>query len=181
MNGSKIALWLAGAALTLLAAGRWMPAQAGEDATITRALSVWVAQGSTFKTGAQEATFVGSLAGPIFVDTEKGLVESGRMICPTIVEIGLDDGKQQARGRCTITARDGALLFAEISCAGVFMVGCKGDIKFTGGTERFDKITGGGKALIRSDVVRFVPVGEHVAAGDGTGILVLTGIHYKMP
>ncbi len=180
MRASTTGLWCGGLALLIAAAGPCNSAAAGDEGTV-KAFAAWTARGATFQTGVHEATFVGSLAGPIFVETDKGMVNSGRLSCPAIVDIGLDDGKERGEGRCTITARDGAQIYAEITCTGVFMIGCHGDLKLTGGTERFAGITGTGKAMIRSDLQRFVPVSEGAAAQDGTGSLILTGLHYKIP
>jgi hypothetical protein len=98
-----------------------------------------------------------------------------------MMEIGLEDGKEKGQGRCTFTAKDGAHIFSQITCAGVFMIGCHGDITFTGGTDRFAGITGGGKITIRAELQRFVAIADQAAAHEGTGILAVTDMHYKLP
>src|SRR5215472_9746572 len=84
-------------------AGSCGHALAGEEATV-KAFAAWIGDGRTFQTGLKEATFIGDFAGPMFVETEQGIIKAGRLLCPAIVEIGLDDGKQRAEGRCMITA-----------------------------------------------------------------------------
>src|SRR5215469_3363763 len=147
-------------------------AVAGEEATV-KAFAAWIGDGRTFQTGVKEATFIGDLAGPMFVETEKGIVKVGRLLCPAIVEIGLDDGKQRGEGRCTVTAPDGARIYAEISCAGVYMVGCNGELKLTGGTGRFSGVSGGGKVTIRSDLRLIGASSEGSVKEDASGSLIL--------
>jgi len=155
-------------------------AVAGEEATV-KAFAAWIGNGRTFQTGVKEATFIGDFAGPMFVETEQGIVKAGRLLCPAIVEIGLDDGKQRGDGRCTITASDGARIYAEITCTGVHMVGCDGELKITGGTDRFAGITGGGKVTIRSDLRQIGSSLEGSAKEEGSGSLSLPELHYKIP
>jgi hypothetical protein len=167
-------------AMLAVLAGSYGPAAAGEEATV-KAFAAWIGDGRTFQTGPKEATFIGDLAGPMFVETEQGIIKTGRLLCPAIVEIGLDDGKQRGEGRCTITAPDGARVYAEISCTGVYMVGCNGELKLTGGTGRFSGITGGGKVTIRSDLRQIGAASEGSVKEDASGSLVLPEFHYKIP
>jgi hypothetical protein len=174
-------VWCAGAAATLIvAAGPSRPAAAGEEATIT-AFASWHGEGSTIQTGAEQATFVGALTGRIYVETERGPLASGSLACPAMVEIGLKDDAQHGQGRCTITARDGAQIFAEIACSGYYLLGCNGDLKLTGGTERFSGITGGGKVIIRSDERRITVKRDRSMGEEGSGILYVKELSYKLP
>ncbi|HUC65369.1 MAG TPA: hypothetical protein VMA53_08075 [Stellaceae bacterium] len=154
--------------------------QASEEATV-KIFVIWQGEGRTLQTGPHEATFVGSLSGPVYVDTENGLIRSGLMTCPAILELGLDDGKERGRGRCTITAQDGAQIYADIECTGVYMIGCDGDLKLTGGTKKFEGISGGGKVTIRPDSRQITPVPNGAAKEEGTGSLEAGELHYKLP
>jgi hypothetical protein len=176
MKALAIGLLCAGLALI----GLCPPAAAADEPSI-KAVAAWTARGVTFQTGPHAATFVGALAGPIFVETEKGLVHSAQMMCPAMVEIGLDDGKEHGQGRCTFTATDGAVVYAELNCTGVYMVGCSGTLKLIGGTDRFAGITGSGKAVIRSDLQKFVAVADKAAAAEGTGSMFISALKYTLP
>jgi hypothetical protein len=154
-------------------------AGAGEEQTIS-AFATWIGQGGTFQTGTKDLTFVGSLVGPVYVETDKGPVFSGRMACPAMVKVA-EDASQRGTGSCAITAKDGAKIFADIACTGVFMVGCEGEFTLTGGTERFAGVTGSGPVLIRSEL-RTINVVSDVASKDqATGILYLRDLRYKLP
>jgi hypothetical protein len=177
---SAMRRWCGGLAMLLLAARPSGPALADEEATV-KAFAAWQGEGRTLQTGPHEATFVGSLVGPMFVETENGILKSGRLACPAIVEIGLEDSTQRGQGRCTITAQDGARIYAEITCSGIFLIGCRGDLKLTGGTERFAGISGGGKVTIRSDLRQFTSSSDDEVETDATGSLSLLDLHYKIP
>jgi hypothetical protein len=166
-------------AMLALVAGAPHAAAAAEEETIT-AFVTWIGQGGTFQTGTKELTFIGSLVGPVYVETEKGPVFSGRMACPAMVKVG-EDASQRGTGSCVITAKDGAKIFADIGCTGVFMVGCEGEFTLTGGTERFAGVTGSGPVLIRSEL-RTINVVSDVASKDqATGILYLRDLRYRLP
>jgi hypothetical protein len=174
-----------GARIGILAAflvvlGSVTPASADEEATIT-AFSVWQAQGQAIRTGVDQATFIGALAGPLYVETEHGPLASGNILCPANVKIGLKDGSQRGGGQCTVTTRDGAKIFAEISCEGVHLIGCDGRLTLTGGTGQFAGITGGGPIVVRSDFGRITKTSGDTAAEQGRGILYLKDLRYKIP
>src|SRR5882757_8570475 len=105
-----------------------------EDPPPIAAFSAWQGRGQVFETGPNRITFVGSFSGIVFVQGGMGPVDAGYMTCPAVVDINVEDGKEQAKGRCTITAKDGARLYADLACEGVRMVGCNGEFTITGGT-----------------------------------------------
>ena len=169
-----------GLAVMVIAVGLCRPAPAAEEATV-KVFSAWQGQGDTFQTGPKEATFIGVLTGRMYVETDKGPVESGMMICPATVKIGLEDSKQTGAGGCTITTKDGAQIYAEVACTGVYLVGCTGEFKLTGGTGRFEGISGGGKVIIRSSFQKITTVSTGVVKNEATGILYIQELHYKIP
>jgi hypothetical protein len=156
-------------------------ASAGEDATIT-AFMAWQGQGRTFQTGAKDAEFVGAIVGRIYTETDKGPIASGLMECPAMLTIGLENGRRTGSGRCMITAKDGSQIYAEVSCRGVYMVGCDGELKLTGGSGRFKGISGGGPVIIRSDQRQITAISAAGVVGEqGGGILYLRSLHYTLP
>jgi hypothetical protein len=167
-------------AMALFAVGLLQSAAAGEEATV-KVFVAWQGQGHTFQSGPKQATFVGALAGPLYTDTEKGPVHTGTMVCPTMVTIGGEDASQSGIGRCTLTDSNGAEIYAEFTCTGIFLVGCGGDLKLTGGSKQFEGISGGGHVTIRSDTRQFTVITAGVAKGEGTGILFVQELHYKLP
>src|SRR5262245_13829312 len=123
-------MWLRalGLSFSLLMATSLAAAPACAEESI-KAFAAWQGRGQIFETGPNRATFVGSFTGMVFVDSEKGPLDAGLMVCPAILDINLTDGTQEAKGRCTITAKDGARVYAELTCKGVHLLGCNGDFK----------------------------------------------------
>jgi len=156
------------------------PASAAEDTTV-KAFAAWQGGGQLFPTAPKEVTFVGALSGTVYVETEKGPLESGKLVCPAMVKINLEDGSQTGTGRCTITAADGAQVFGDISCTGIRLVGCDGQFTLTNGTKRFQGISGGGPVTIRSDFSQVSAVSETSAQQDARGIIFWPALHYTLP
>lgn len=170
--------WGFGAALCVILA---MGAAIAETEGTIKAFAAWQGRGQIFETGVNRATFVGSFTGMLFVETEKGPLDAGFMICPAIVDVDLSDGTQQAKGRCTITGKDGSRAYAEVSCKGVHLVGCDGEFTFTGGTDRFEGITGGGPVTIRSGLQEIAAGAGNIVQESAGGIIVWPKLTYKLP
>ena len=115
MSSSAIRMIVSTIAAVGIACGAASPARAGEDTTV-KAFAAWQGSGQLIQTGPKETTFVGSLTGTVYAETEKGPLESGSLACPAMVRISLEDGSQTGSGRCTITAKDGSRIFADVSC-----------------------------------------------------------------
>jgi hypothetical protein len=156
------------------------PASAGEDATI-KAFAAWQGNGQLFATGPKELTFVGALSGTVYVETERGPLESGRLVCPAMVRINVEDGSQIGNGRCTITAKDGAQVFADVSCTGIHLIGCDGQFTLTAGTKRFEGISGGGPVTLRSEFGEIAGISETSVRQEAGGIMFWPALHYTLP
>jgi hypothetical protein len=167
---------LALAACLMGTAAAW----ASTSETIT-AFSAWSGQGQLVQTGLKQATFVGSISGRVYVMTEKGPVDAGNMVCPAMVVIDLDDGKQTGTGHCAITGNDGAQVFLDLACTGVHLVGCDGDATFTGGTERFAGVSGGGKFVLRSSLKNLQAQTQGGVSETGNGIIYWKELKYQLP
>jgi hypothetical protein len=153
------------------------PAAAEET---VKAFAAWQARGQLFETGPSRATFVGSFTGMVFIDTEKGPLDAGYMVCPAVIDLNMEDGTQEGKGRCTITAKDGARVYAELNCKGVHLLGCKGDFKLTGGTDRFEGVTGGGPVMIRSGLHEAAMGSGNIIQESAGGIIVWPKLTYKL-
>jgi hypothetical protein len=166
-------------ALALLVAGTGV-AQADFEQTV-KAFSAWQGRGQMFQTNEHRSTFVGSFTGMIYIETEKGPLDAGFMVCPAIVDVDDRDGSQVVKGRCTIVAKDGARAFSDVDCTGVHLVGCDGKFTFTGGTDRFAGITGGGPITIRSGINEAAAGPGNIVEESASGIIVWPKLTYKLP
>lgn len=156
-----------------------VPARAQDEQSI-KAFAAWQGRGQIYETGPDRATFVGSFAGMIFVETDKGPLDAGYMICPAFLDVNVKDGTQEGKGRCTISAKDGSRAYADISCKGVHLVGCDGEFTFTGGTDRFEGLTGGGPVTIRSGIQDFAVAGGNTVQESAGGIIIWPKLTYKL-
>jgi hypothetical protein len=155
-------------------------ASAAEEATV-KAFVAWEGAGNTTQTGVDEATFIGAIAGTVYVETDKGPIDSGQLVCPVMVQVELSSGSQKGSGRCTLTAQDGMRIYGAFTCSGIHLVGCDGDFTLTGGTGRFEGITGGGRAVLRAGQRTITAVGESGITETGNGILFWQALSYKLP
>ena len=158
------------------------PTVAAEEQTVN-AFADYQGEGKVYVTGVKKGTFVGAIVGQLFVESEKGPLHAGRIVCPAMMQIDLENGKQAGSGRCTITAEDGAQVFAVWSCRGVHLVGCDGKLMLTGGTGRAAGVSGSGPLTIRTTSRGLVKKSSDKDAviSLGRGVLVLRGFNYKTP
>ncbi|MEX2298381.1 MAG: hypothetical protein WD715_13275 [Dongiaceae bacterium] len=172
-------LLLAGLAIGGLTFATGAPA-AAEDETID-AFIAWSGKGRTYEIGVDRTMFVGALVGPVYVETTEGLVPSGSASCPVMVDIETSTALQTSSGHCLIETVDGDRIYADLSCSGVFRIGCDGTITLTGGTGQFEGVTGSGNIIVRSERQSFVEEGDGVRHAEGAGIIIIEGLTYTMP
>ena len=152
----------------------------GEEATV-EALSVYQSQGKLSKTGPSSATFAGTLSGLFFVMTSEGPGRPASIVCPGSLEVDLETGAQEGKGKCTIENRDGDEVYADWTCDGYHLVGCRGDFVLTGGLGRFEGVTGGGKMTVRSDVHEMAVQSKGTVSRASQGVIWWQDLHYQVP
>ncbi len=150
---------------------------------IVNAHADYTGEGKIYRTGVNKGTFVGAIVGDLYVDSKNGPLHAGRIVCPAMMALDLENGKQAGTGRCTITAADGARIFAVWSCRGEQLVGCDGKMMLTGGTGRNAGVSGSGSLMVRttSRLLMKASSDEGAVALLGRGILVLRDFKYKEP
>jgi hypothetical protein len=79
-----------------------------------------------------------------------------------------------------ISAKDGARLCGHF-LQGVHLVGCDGEFTFTGGTDRFAGITGGGPITVRSGLHEFALTGGNMVNESAGGIIIWHELTYSLP
>jgi len=165
-----------------LAAGLSLSASAGEQQTFN-AFSAWTGKGFTVQSGPNEKTFVGSVTGRVYVETDKGPADAGEMICPVKLKVNTQNGSQEMGGSCTIAGNDGALMNIDLKCTGVYLVGCRGDSTIAGGgTGRFAGVTGGGPFTIRAARRESSSDGNSaIIDQSASGIIFWQGFKYNTP
>jgi len=134
------------------------------------AIIPWQGQGQIFPVTTNKLRFLGALEGIMYVETADGDMNEAFVRCPIVQNIDAENGTTSASGNCVIVASPEDSVFAEISCTGIAGL-CRGEFKLTGGTGRFEGISGSGDMTVRSPV--------HALAADlsdGTVLHVAAGL-----
>ena len=179
MKSIRLGPTIAAAAL-VIGLYRAPDASAVEEQTI-RAFSPFEAEGQVLTTGPNDATYIGLLSGPLYIDTDQGPVDAGSMTCPVVLHIKLKDRTERGSGQCVITGPAGNRAYLDLSCTGVPLVGCSGASTLTGGTGRFANATGGGIFVLRSSLHEFEAKADSTVAVKTSGIIFWRDLHYKIP
>ena len=110
----------------------------------------WLEGGGVIvRAGTKAAQIAGSGEGPFFVESGDGPLHAGRATCTIAAQVELDTAKQAASGACVFNAVDGATAWGSWECQGYNLVGCRGTFKLTGGSGRFEGVTGESAVLWR--------------------------------
>ena len=157
------------------------PSQVLSEEGTVEIISPWKANGKIYKVGPAQFRFVGEFGGIMYIDKGKQTLDAAILVCPTVQDINYETKTTQATGKCHIVAPEGNI-FADYSCSG--SVGaCEGEFKLTGGTDRFKKITGSSKMLVRSAIRSYVS--ENAASGqaiaEAEGIAIWPSLKYEIP
>ena len=146
-----------------------------------KALAPWEGQGQIFHIGMAEVLFVGAFHGIMYVQTGEDALDALLMLCPGTQEISLDDLTTIANGYCTFENPSGDRVFAKWYCAGE-VGACQGKMTLTGGTGKYEGITGSGEMTVRtvlSDMAANVESGSVVRSA--TGLAVWPKLVYRIP
>ena len=167
--------------IALVAISSPTAAKASEEVSV-RAMSPWQGEGRIFRTGEGQAFFVGYYSGVLFVESASGALDAAEIVCPGSADISLKDATQNAEGRCIIASRTGDRVFAKWSCAGIHLIGCKGNFILTAGTGRFQGITGNGDFVIRSFLGELAKNStDDNVQRTAIGLAVWPSLRYKIP
>ena len=145
------------------------------------AAAAWQGRGRAFDLGGGEALFLGAFGGTLFVETAQGDLHAARLLCPGTLEAKAGSDTHTSQGRCIITARTGDREFAQWSCTGSVGAGCKGTFRLTGGTGRFQGITGEGDLVLRLALSEFVALSKQESEHEMVGLAAWPALKYRIP
>jgi hypothetical protein len=126
------------AALTVAAT----PALAEDEAQVFNAFAIAVANGTIVRSAEKQATIAGTVAGPMFVETDEGPIEAGRVTCSVMVKVDQGSRRVTGGGACSFVADDAAAAWGEWECTGYLLLGCRGKLTLNGGSGRFAGVSG---------------------------------------
>jgi len=143
--------------------------------------AAWQTQGQVSQTPEDETTFAGEMKGRIYLEMESGPVASGAMQCRISMKINSKDASQYGIGDCAITTNDGAIAYADLTCAGVPMRGCDGTLTFTRGTARLEGISGSGTVTFLNSAGDEKPTTAPTATKTARGSMYFSELRYHIP
>lgn len=158
------------------------PALVGAEEVALNALAAWHGEGRIFRTSKDQGIFWGALTGVLFVQSGDGALHAARLVCPATLDVDLTTGRQAGEGRCIITAASGDRVLARWNCAGVHSAGCRGRFTLTGGTGRFQGVTGESEFVVQSALVGIAASrDENTAAEGAVGLAVWPSLRLRLP
>lgn len=151
-----------------------------EQGTV-QAMAPWQGSGQVFAVAPEKLMILGSYSGILYLQDKEGILDTALMLCPVVQNLDIKAKKGEASGHCTFTDADDDEVYSEWRCAGV-PGACEGDFTITGGTGKFEGITGGGKLLVRAALVETaasLESGSMVRAA--TGLAIWPDLKYEIP
>lgn len=124
-------------------------ALAQDEPQLFNAFAIAVANGTIVRSAEKQVTIVGTVMGPMFIETEEGPVDAGRVTCSAMVRVDQTTARQVGTGACSFIADDGATAWGDWECAGYSLVGCRGKLTINGGSGRLAGVTGEGEMVWR--------------------------------
>jgi hypothetical protein len=144
------------------------------ETSVISAVISWQGQGQLFPVGVSAHRFLGAIEGIMYVETAEGVMNEAFVRCPIVQDIDSANRSTSLSGNCVIAVSTEDTVFAELTCEGVAGL-CNGQFNITGGTGRFEGVSGSGRMTVRSPI--------HALAADlsdGTIIHAAAGI-LQMP
>jgi hypothetical protein len=121
----------------------------------------WTYDGKVYPVGQDRMILSGNLPGVIFNDAGKGFLHNARLDCQIFWDI--NKGKSNANGSCIATDADGDKALSLWTCVGTLPT-CDGELKFDGGTGKYNGITGNSK--FKATVIGQTQAGFSIISGE---------------
>jgi hypothetical protein len=147
-------------------------ALAQDEPQVFNAFAVAVASGTIIKSGEKQVMVIGTLKGPMFVETDEGPVDAGSVVCGASIRFDTGTAHHIGSGACTFSAQDGATAWGEWKCTGYELIGCRGTLRLTGGTGRLAGVGGEGSMVWRPSAHDFKKQLDGTVLQNSTGVLI---------
>jgi hypothetical protein len=137
----------------------------------------WEAHAKVYDVGPKTLMFVGQVEGTLYAEAaSKGIFDAAVTICPMLYEIDVESGNTRSEGRCAVYPKgEEGVIYATYSCHGE-IGSCAGRLVLTGGTGKFEGISGSGPMASRTgagDLAIKLGVGGGIT--DAEGLMTLSG------
>ena len=151
------------------------PALAQDEAQVFNSFAVATANGTIVRAAAKQVMVVGTVRGPLFIETNEGPVPAGNVVCSASLRIDQGNRHQTGSGACTFTADDGAAAWGEWECAGYALVGCRGKLTLNGGAGRFQGVSGEGAMTWRPNAHELETQLDGTTLQNTSGVVIWRG------
>ncbi len=152
-----------------------------EEGTV-KILAPWESEGQVFLVAPDKMLFQGAADGIMYIEDGEGALDAVTFTCPGTNTIDVEKKTTEASGHCIITGgSEGDAVFAKYECKGK-PGGCKGKFTITGGTGKYEGITGSGDMLVRTALVGLIADLESGSiVREAAGLAVWPNLKYKIP
>ena len=175
MKSNRLRLSLLTGLLVAVVSG---PALAAEKSI--KVIMTWSGEGTIHSISTDRMLFMGEFEGIMYAETAEGELDAAFASCPANQYINIKSKKTEASGYCNIAVSGEDTVFAEWTCEGE-LGACKGKFTLTGGTGKFEGVTGSSDLTIRSvisSVVAGMSSGSVVRST--AGLAILPKLTYKL-
>ncbi len=166
--------------LVALAVLVWTTGAAAETTSAKAAMS-WNGHGRVLQINTDEMELLGVAEGILYYESSEGELDQAFIECTFVQRLRIKSGEASARGNCLIVQSGEDNVFAEHRCDGRAGA-CEGRFTLTGGTGRFEGISGGSPLIIRSSLHQLIDPGadmEEVVIRNG--VLLLPDLQFSLP
>lgn len=145
------------------------------------AMMPWDGEGRVFDIGPDLVLFQGAFEGILYVETAQGDLDAAFALCPGSQRLDTAAKTTNASGHCMITGSGGDTVYAQWRCKGELGV-CRGRFELTGGTGRFEGISGASELQVRSVLSALVlGMGSGSTVRAASGLAILPKLTYSIP
>ena len=153
---------------------------AAEKGTVS-IMSPWAGSGEVYQVAPDKLMVLSRYTGIMYIKDGEGSLDTAVMLCPGVDEIHVETKKTKGHGHCIISDGEDSLVFSEWTCVGT-LDGCEGNFKLTGGTGKFEGISGGGKMKVRTALIEAaLDLSSGSVIKDAAGLAVWPELKYKIP
>jgi hypothetical protein len=158
--------------------GLVIPAHAAEETV--EIVGPWKSSGRIFLIGPDKMKFMGTLEGVMYIQGAEGAFDAAGFKCPATITLDTKKGTTEIKGNFIITGKTGDLVFADLNSAGIIGAS-KGTFTITGGTGKFDGISGSGDIFIRTALGTMAVGLESGAYLEALGLAMWPGLKITVP
>lgn len=148
---------------------------------VVQALAPSQGSGQVFPVGPTKLMILASFSGILYVRGQDGFLDALPMLCPAVQVLDTTLKRGEATGHCIFTGPGDDVIYSDWTCAGV-PGACEGEFTLTGGTGRFQGISGGGKLVVRAALAETAAsLSDGGVVRNSAGLALWPALRYRIP